>query len=143
MIKWILSLFDVSKFTCGSCFISTSYMNLESFKKKDNSLNQENDAKEDLEQNFLNIKQSKASIEVVEKWLFANENQIEKVKESWWGKKFWNKSLVAIQGDGYWFTLNPIFDLRIGKDTGIELSNTFVNTTLVFLQKSSKIGSIF
>lgn len=64
----------------------------------------------------------------------AAQKKIEKVKESWWGKKFWNESLVAIQGDGYWFTLNPIFDLRIGKDTGSELSNTFVNTRGVQVQ---------
>ncbi|WP_445455774.1 gliding motility protein RemB [Flavobacterium sp. HNIBRBA15423] len=57
-----------------------------------------------------------------------------KEKESWWGRKLWNENLVAIQGEGYWFTLNPIFDLRIGKDTGSELSNTFVNTRGVQVQ---------
>ena len=51
-----------------------------------------------------------------------------KQKESWWGRKFWNENLVAIQGEGYWFALNPILDLRIGKDTESEASNTFVNT---------------
>ena len=51
-----------------------------------------------------------------------------KQKESWWGRKFWNENLIAIQGEGYWFTLNPILDLRIGKDTESEASNTFVNT---------------
>ncbi|EAZ95452.1 hypothetical protein FBBAL38_07120 [Flavobacteria bacterium BAL38] len=51
-----------------------------------------------------------------------------KQKESWWGRKIWNENLVAIQGEGYWFTLNPIFDFRIGKDTESEASNTFVNT---------------
>jgi hypothetical protein len=50
-------------------------------KIKVNTLNQENNASEDLEQNFLNIKQSKANVEVVEKWLIANENRLEKVKE--------------------------------------------------------------
>lgn len=51
-----------------------------------------------------------------------------KQKESWWGRKLWNENLVAIQGEEYWFTLNPIFDFRIGKDTESEASNTFVNT---------------
>ena len=51
-----------------------------------------------------------------------------KQKESWWGRKIWNENLVAIQGEGYWFTLNPVLDLRIGKDSKSEASNTFVNT---------------
>ena len=38
------------------------------------------------------------------------------------------ENLVAIQGEGYWFTVNPILDLRIGKDTESKSSNTFVNT---------------
>jgi hypothetical protein len=66
-------------------------------KKKVNSLNQENNAKEDLEQNFLNIKQSKASIEVVEKWLFANENQIEKVKKWYCFQKTEEKSKSELE----------------------------------------------
>ena len=66
-------------------------------KKKVNSLNQENNAKEDLEQIFLNIKQSIASIEVVEKWLFANENQIEKVKEWYYFQKTEEKSKSELE----------------------------------------------
>ena len=64
----------------------------------------------------------------------AVQKQLLKQKESWWGRKLWNENLVAIQGDGYWFTVNPIFDLRIGKDTGSDLSNTFVNTRGVQVQ---------
>ena len=44
------------------------------------------------------------------------------------GRKLWNENLVAIQGDNYWFTLNPIFDFRVGKDTESQASSTFVNT---------------
>lgn len=51
-----------------------------------------------------------------------------KQKESWFGRKIWNENLVAIQGEGYWFTLNPVVDLRVGKDSESEASNTFVNT---------------
>ena len=51
-----------------------------------------------------------------------------KQKTSYLGRKIWNENLVAIQGDGYWFTMNPILDLRMGKDTESALSNTFVNT---------------
>lgn len=64
----------------------------------------------------------------------ASQKSILKQKESWWGKKIWNENLVAIQGEGYWFTLNPIFDLRIGKDVGSTLSNTFINTRGVQVQ---------
>ena len=51
-----------------------------------------------------------------------------KQKESWFGRKIWNENLVAIQGEGYWFTLNPVVDLRVGKDSESEASSTFVNT---------------
>ena len=67
--------------------------------------------------------------EVAKYYDFETVNQSAlKQKESWWGRKFWNENLVAIQGEGYWFALNPILDLRIGKDTESEASNTFVNT---------------
>lgn len=57
-----------------------------------------------------------------------NYQAIAKNKESWWGRKLWNENLVAIQGEGYWFTINPVLDLRIGKDTKSHLDNTYVNT---------------
>lgn len=57
-----------------------------------------------------------------------------KDKSTWWGRKLWNENLVAIQGEGYWFTLNPVLDLRLGKDTKSEASNTFVNTRGVQVQ---------
>ena len=64
----------------------------------------------------------------------AARKSVLKSKESWWGRKFWNENLVAIQGEGYWFTLNPILDLRVGKDTESELSTTFVNTRGIQVQ---------
>ncbi len=67
--------------------------------------------------------------EVAKYYDFETANQsFVKQKASWWGRKLWNENLVAIQGEEYWFTLNPIFDFRIGKDTESEASNTFVNT---------------
>lgn len=57
-----------------------------------------------------------------------------KQKESWFGRKLWNENLIAIQGENYWFTVNPIFDLRLGKDFDSELSNTFVNTRGIQVQ---------
>jgi hypothetical protein len=51
-----------------------------------------------------------------------------KKKETWLGKKLWNENLVAIQGENYWFTLNPILDLQVGKASPSTTNYTFVNT---------------
>lgn len=56
-----------------------------------------------------------------------------KDKKSWAGRKLWNENFVAIQGEGYWFTVNPIFDLRIGK-SGDTDATTFVNTRGIQVQ---------
>jgi hypothetical protein len=57
----------------------------------------------------------------------ANE-AIMKKTSGWWGRKLWNENTVQIQGDGYWFTLNPIFDFQAGKSTGRVATNTYLNT---------------
>lgn len=58
----------------------------------------------------------------------AANNLLKKQKSGWWGRKLWNENFVAIQGENYWFTFDPVVDLRLGKDMDSELSNTFVNT---------------
>lgn len=58
----------------------------------------------------------------------AEQRKLLKNKTSWWGRKLWNENMAAIQGDDYWFTINPIFDLRLGKDFGSDLKYTYVNT---------------
>jgi hypothetical protein len=40
--------------------------------------------------------------------------------------------LVEIQGDGYWFMLNPIVDLQVGKSSDGKASYTYVNTRINF-----------
>ena len=57
----------------------------------------------------------------------ANE-KLKKNKEGWLGRKLWNENTVEIQGEGYWFTLNPIFDLQFGKNTSGNVDYTYVNT---------------
>lgn len=47
---------------------------------------------------------------------------------SWIERKLWNENFVEIQGEGYWFTLNPILDLQIGKNSDSDVKYTFVNT---------------
>jgi len=56
-----------------------------------------------------------------------------KDKKSWAGRKLWNENFVEIQGEGYWFTVNPIFDLRVGKSSDADAS-TFVNTRGIQVQ---------
>jgi hypothetical protein len=56
--------------------------------------------------------------------LEAENTKLMKNKTSWWGKKLWNENTVAIQGDGYWFTMNPIFDIQMGKSE----KSTYINT---------------
>ncbi len=42
--------------------------------------------------------------------------------------------MVQLQGDNYWFTLDPIFDLSVGKDTEADFNSTFNNTRGVIFQ---------
>ncbi|WP_333696665.1 gliding motility protein RemB [Flavobacterium sp.] len=63
-----------------------------------------------------------------------NNSKISKAKEGWWGRKFWNEHLVSIQGDSYWFTVNPILDLRMGKSDPGTTSYTYQNTRGIQIQ---------
>jgi len=58
----------------------------------------------------------------------AAKNNIRKARSGWWGNKLWNDDLIAFQGEDYWFTLNPILDLQLGKDAGSNVDYTYVNT---------------
>lgn len=55
-------------------------------------------------------------------------------KEGWWGRKLFNENLVAIQTEDYWFTLNPIVDLRLGKSTPSIKNYTYTNTRALQIQ---------
>lgn len=57
-----------------------------------------------------------------------HNQQLMKEASTWFEKKWWNENMVTIQGEGYWFTLDPIADLSVGKDFGSEVSYTYVNT---------------
>lgn len=60
--------------------------------------------------------------------LSAINMSLQKNKSSWLGKKIWNENMVAIQGENYWFTMNPIFDLQAGKSDPSAADYTYVNT---------------
>jgi hypothetical protein len=67
--------------------------------------------------------------EVAKYYDLAAENEKIKInKEGWLGRKLWNENTVEIQGEGYWLTLNPIFDLQVGKSSPSELDYTYINT---------------
>jgi hypothetical protein len=67
--------------------------------------------------------------EVAKYYNIAAENQkLAKTKQSWWGKKAWNENLVQVQGEDYWFTLNPIFDIEMGKSDPSVSKYTYINT---------------
>jgi hypothetical protein len=44
------------------------------------------------------------------------------------GNKLWNEHLVQLQTEDYWFTIDPIFDLEVGKDTDANFGSTYNNT---------------
>lgn len=54
-----------------------------------------------------------------------------KNKTSWSGRKFWNEHFVNIQGENFWFTINPVFDLQVGKDNSDVIDNTYNNTRAI------------
>lgn len=66
----------------------------------------------------------------VAKYYNFNEanSKILKNSRNWWAKKLWNENLVEIQGENYWFTFNPIFDLQVGKSASTVSNTTYVNT---------------
>ncbi len=72
----------------------------------------------------------------VAKYYDFNEayNQIKLNKKSWVGRKLFDENMVAIQGEDYWFTINPVFDLRLGKSNPTKEDYTFVNTRAINIQ---------
>ena len=65
----------------------------------------------------------------------AEREELEKDKESWLGRKLYNEHLVSVQGEDYWFTVDPIIDWQVGRDSEAEdFSTTYNNTRGVFVQ---------
>tara|TARA_R110002050_G_scaffold57866_1_gene130111 strand:- start:13878 stop:15977 length:2100 start_codon:yes stop_codon:yes gene_type:complete len=58
----------------------------------------------------------------------AENKKLLKETDTWGGRKLWNEHLVQLQGKDYWFTIDPIFDLEIGKDTDADFNTTYNNT---------------
>ena len=64
----------------------------------------------------------------------AQNESLAKETDSWFGRKLFNEHLVEVQGKDYWFTVDPILDLQVGKDTEADFSSTWNNTRGVFIQ---------
>lgn len=58
----------------------------------------------------------------------TEKEKLKKETDTWSGNKLWNEHLVQLQSDDYWFTIDPIFDLEVGKDTDADFSSTYNNT---------------
>ena len=67
--------------------------------------------------------------------LEKKRTDILKKKESWGGRKLWNEHLALVKGKNFWFTLNPVFDLQIGKDNS-DVDYTYNNTRGLQIQGS-------
>jgi len=64
------------------------------------------------------------------------KNQLLKDKSSWFGRKFWNEHMVTLQGEDYWFTVDPAADLSFGKETADNEDQNFTynNTRALIFQ---------
>ncbi|NJX16064.1 gliding motility protein RemB [Tamlana crocina] len=62
----------------------------------------------------------------------TEQEQLKKEAGTWAGKKLWNEHLVQLQGENYWFTIDPIFDLQLGSDA--EIGSTYNNTRGLLVQ---------
>ena len=66
--------------------------------------------------------------------LKERRNKMVEGSDSWWNRKLFNEHLVKLQGKDYWFTVDPIFDLSVGKDTDADFNSTFNNTRGIMFQ---------
>ena len=64
----------------------------------------------------------------------AEKEAMVKGSDSWWSRKLWNEHFIEVQGKDYWFTVDPVFDLQVGKDTEADFSSTYNNTRGVYIQ---------
>ena len=63
----------------------------------------------------------------------AQKKALLKGSDGWWSRKLWDEHLVQVQGKDFWFTIDPVFDLQLGKDTDADYS-TYNNTRGFFVQ---------
>ena len=63
--------------------------------------------------------------------LDAEKSQFLKPNEtSYLGRKLWNEHLLEVRGDGYWFNLDFLLDVQLGKDNS-DISYTYNNSRVL------------
>jgi hypothetical protein len=62
------------------------------------------------------------------------KDELKKNVDGWWSKKLWNEHAVQLQSKNYWFTIDPVFDFQVGKDTDADFGSTFNNTRGFYVQ---------
>ena len=67
--------------------------------------------------------------------LDAQKAVLMKDKKSWGGRKLWNEHMFQIESEDYWFTIDPVLDLQIGKDNS-DVDFTYNNTRALLIQGS-------
>ncbi len=67
---------------------------------------------------------------------FKAENfKLKSKSTGWWGRKFFDENMVTIKGNGYWFTVNPMADLQLGKSSSnVKSNSTYQNTRAIQIQ---------
>lgn len=50
--------------------------------------------------------------------------------KSWFGRKLWNEHLLQVKKEDYWFTLDFLVDVQLGKDNSDRQNYTYNNTRL-------------
>lgn len=74
-------------------------------------------------------------------YLYANINKVYNLEEekkqflkpekkSWFGRKLWNEHLLQVKKKDYWFTLDFLVDVQVGKDNSDSQNFTYNNTRL-------------
>lgn len=64
----------------------------------------------------------------------AEKESLAKDTDTWLEKKVFNEHLVNVQGKDYWFTVDPILDLQVGKDSEADFGSTYNNTRGIYIQ---------
>jgi hypothetical protein len=67
------------------------------------------------------------------------KNKVIAPKSTWFARKLLNEHMAYVQGKDFWFTINPMVDLQLGKDS--EGLKTFNNTRAI--QVNGGIGKTF
>ncbi|WP_196895078.1 gliding motility protein RemB [Aureivirga marina] len=58
----------------------------------------------------------------------AQVSPLLKKKKSWFGRKLWNEHLATVNKKDYWFNVDFLVDLQLGKDKNTNYSYTYNNT---------------